>query len=1334
MDRWRTLAIKCGYGLLGTIGFAALVLAMLLYTAPGHYALAHLIAPLTGGTVKVRGLSGDLPDSLHADLVEIGDVQGVWLRIENVSLDWSALAVLGNHFEIHRVTAAKLVLLRMPVQENSNTTTPQIDIGSLAVARIEIAKSLMGREAVLTAQGSLHYLSRHQLSADLSIVEIGGSDRYRAKGSIDRDVANGSIRIREGAGGTLAGLFGLPGLGAIDLELQAGGDRTANTVAITLAAGALRSSGRGTISLAERRADIDFSAKAPAMQPREDVSWQSLTLDGHMHGVFDAPDLSGTLQIEDAKIAGVQVAQLAADVSGSGGQLDVKGTATGLRLPGSNPDLFTKTPLVVTAHANLDAAPAITFAISHPLLSASGQLNIENETSLAAVVTIPSLAPFAALQNADLRGSATLKIDADQSGQQTRLALEGHIRAEGSSLIGQLLGRNATLTAKATSDGADLTSSSVTLRGEGVNASARGSLRKDTLNYNFALALSDLSQLANTLDGQLNISGSATGPLNKAILQASGSAQLASTGFGRQSIAISFLASDLPEMTSARIVMEGRFDDAPLSMKGDLSLASDGKSRRASLTAGWRSLDARANMTIPQAGPATGRANFELKNLSDLASLLGTAVSGSAKASIEIAAGGAKSRATVHAHASGLHITSAKIASIAADGTIGDLFADPSLALAIEVQNIETAQLSGKVTARLDGTLERLGVVLDTNLRDTSGNPAHLMATAVLDASKRSLRLEQFDGAWRGLTAALKQPAAINFANGVAVDHLVAGVAGGDIDISGRLTPKLAATMSAHDISASALQPLFPQLPASGILSATAQLTGTLGAPLGTVTVQGRRLSAQGVSAKAVAPANLDARGVLHTKSVTLDASLIAGESAHLTLSGELPLTADGAMSLHAVGTADLALLNPILTANGRQVRGQLTLDANIAGTYSAPRVTGGGKLSGGEVLDYARGVRIDAIDAAIEAKGNAIHIMQLSARAGPGTITASGTIDLATPGLPVDISIQAKNARPIVSDRMTAVLSGNVKLSGKLYGTLALSGAIDVLRGEIDIPNDFPPEVATLNIRRRGEPLPPFQSGGIVMLDVTASTSGQVFVRGHGIDAEVAGRIHLSGTSGAPLVTDGFDMKRGTLAIAGQTLVFTSGRVSFDGTGVRNRLDPTLNFVAQTTSGGVTATLTISGYASAPKIALSSSPQLPQDEVLAHLLFRQSAKQLTPLQLGEIAQGLASLGGIGSGFNPLGTVRKFLGLDQLAVGSTSGTAGGKSQTTVEAGKYLLRNVYVGGKQNLSGGTQVQVQVDIAHGLKAQATLNTGADATATTGNAAQDNGSSVGLSYQFEY
>jgi translocation and assembly module TamB len=308
--------------------------------------------------------------------------------------------------------------------------------------------------------------------------------------------------------------------------------------------------------------------------------------------------------------------------------------------------------------------------------------------------------------------------------------------------------------------------------------------------------------------------------------------------------------------------------------------------------------------------------------------------------------------------------------------------------------------------------------------------------------------------------------------------------------------------------------------------------------------------------------------------------------------------------------------------------------------------------------------------------------------------------------------------------------------LTGGVKSGMTLTGKAQVTSGEINLPDNFPPDVAVLNVRRRGQPPPPpppRQSS--VKLDLAVRTTGPVFVRGHGMDAEMSGAIRIGGTSGAPAVAGGLQLTRGTYTVAGQTLDFTSGRIRFDGTGLRGRLDPSLDFTAQTVSGGVTATLAITGYASAPKIALSSTPQLPQDEIVAHLLFQQSVKQLTPLQLASIAQAAAAMGGIGGGFNPLGAVRRTLGLDRLSVGSVQGGAGGtQSQTTVEAGRYVTHNVYVGVKQNLSGGTQTQVQVDITRRLKAQATLSAGTSTATTQGNTLQDNGSSIGLSYQFEY
>jgi len=47
----------------------------------------------------------------------------------------------------------------------------------------------------------------------------------------------------------------------------------------------------------------------------------------------------------------------------------------------------------------------------------------------------------------------------------------------------------------------------------------------------------------------------------------------------------------------------------------------------------------------------------------------------------------------------------------------------------------------------------------------------------------------------------------------------------------------------------------------------------------------------------------------------------------------------------------------------------------------------------------------------------------------------------------------------------------------------------------------------------------------------------------------------------------------------------------------------------------GTTATLRVTGLADAPRFDFSSSPPLPQDEIMAQLLFGENAAQLTALK-----------------------------------------------------------------------------------------------------------------------
>ncbi len=312
---------------------------------------------------------------------------------------------------------------------------------------------------------------------------------------------------------------------------------------------------------------------------------------------------------------------------------------------------------------------------------------------------------------------------------------------------------------------------------------------------------------------------------------------------------------------------------------------------------------------------------------------------------------------------------------------------------------------------------------------------------------------------------------------------------------------------------------------------------------------------------------------------------------------------------------------------------------------------------------DFTQGLRISDIAAQIRGDGDTLRIVSFTGRAGPGTIGASGSVGLLAP-MPVDLAIRASNARPIASDTLQADLDANLTVKGQAQGQMDLGGTVLIRRAEIRIPSRLPASVATLKVIRPGQapdaPPPPGPAPSI-NLGLVVSAPQQIFVRGRGVEAEMSGELRIRGSASKPQVAGGLDLRRGQLSLAGTTLDFSRGKVGFDGTGPGGKIDPTLDFVAESSAGNVTATLGIGGYVSAPKITLSSVPDLPQDEVLSYLLFRRSLKEVGPFQIASIAASLAELTGVGGdgGLNPLGSHPLR---DSAWTGSASAAAAGPAR------------------------------------------------------------------------
>ena len=128
---------------------------------------------------------------------------------------------------------------------------------------------------------------------------------------------------------------------------------------------------------------------------------------------------------------------------------------------------------------------------------------------------------------------------------------------------------------------------------------------------------------------------------------------------------------------------------------------------------------------------------------------------------------------------------------------------------------------------------------------------------------------------------------------------------------------------------------------------------------------------------------------------------------------------------------------------------------------------------------DYALGIRIARIAGRATLDGTTVRIDRLHGRAGSGSIEWAGTIGVFAPEMPVDMTVTARNARILNSDRLTATLDAALNLHGEGTGVLTAEDQVDVREASIRIPERFPRTIATPNVRRSGvQPLAKFDRG----------------------------------------------------------------------------------------------------------------------------------------------------------------------------------------------------------------------------------------------------------------
>ena len=1288
------------------------------------------------GRLHLEGLEGDVWGDFTLRRLAIVDARGAWLDARDVRVRWDWPALLVRRVQVEGLSVGSLLVSRPPV-----VTPPSGPAGLSPVSvvlenvafRLETLPAISVQRGLFTVIGRIDIERGGGLRGELhgrSLLRPGdGLDGRFNLGIGDRLLL--IARAREAQGGAIAGLAGLPAdrtffldadadgqpnHGLIHFQALSGGESVAKVDGGWTASGG---SGQGRVSLAASRwtagwmrafgPEVRLSGSGRGLgRDLYDLSLSaasdnaSLSLDGPLDArrlawpkglkvqasvndlsrLVAAPamgrgalagqvsgrwgdwTLAGQASVEHLAWSGFGLARvsgpaqlaygkrewrLKADLAGSGGQ----GQGLLAALAGANP------------RATVDGGRLADGRLLMRSLSAEGaglKLQASGSRSLFGALDLKGQAQFSnlAVAHAGARGQVEARWTATQGrvGGAWSVGVDaaGTKLATGDAELDRLLGEAPTLQLAGTYDAGAIGLTKAALSGAAAKVSASGAIGK-----------------AGEL--KLAVDWSAAGPFVAGPLEITGQVK----GSGE-------VGGDLAQPRAALLADIEQIALPNLTLKSAHAVVSAG--RTASGIDGTFTLAAASDF-----GPAHAKAGFHLLgeglSLTDVdaaaggANLAGSiAVRGSrpSTADLTVALGPGAFVSQGHAQARVKIVDQPGGAVADVDLTAEDL--------AMKGSSLVVA----KARLNANGPLARLpyAIVAQAAAPDW---PITLNGSGVLSQSAPGY-LVSFSGSGRVRKADFRTlaPAVIGVEGPRRTVSLAVAVGGGEARITGDQTDQTMdgkAVLTGVDLTA-----LGEDL--AGKVSADIALSGhgeTLGG-----TLDARLAGARSRDAPADLALNGQVHAVLEGSQITLDASASGAQASDKAdLSLVLPAAASAAPFRIAVArTQPIAgrfsangELQPIwdLFFGGEQsLGGALSAEGQVAGTLDNPKLTGHASLASGRFEDVATGLKLRNLAADVDLTQTEVDVRQFAGQdARSGTVSGAGRFSL-TAGGQSTLTLNVKGFQLLDNDDAKATATGAVTVVRGGDGKFRLSGALDIDQATIAATTRTPPGVVGMDVVERNLPVeqmvraqPPSAPGPEVELDIKLKAPRRIYVRGLGLNAELSLDAQVGGSIANPDLGGVARVVRGDYDFAGKRFeIDDQGAIYLATDPDKIRLDLSASW--QTSS--LTAVIKIAGTASKPKITLTSTPVLPQDEVLSQVLFGASASQLSPVEAAQLAAAVTTLA-TGGGFDVMGGLSHFARLDRLALGGDQTTG-----VTVSGGKYIGSHVYLeltgGGRQSPS--------------------------------------------------
>ncbi len=380
---------------------------------------------------------------------------------------------------------------------------------------------------------------------------------------------------------------------------------------------------------------------------------------------------------------------------------------------------------------------------------------------------------------------------------------------------------------------------------------------------------------------------------------------------------------------------------------------------------------------------------------------------------------------------------------------------------------------------------------------------------------------------------------------------------------------------------------------------------------------------------------------------------------------------------------------------------GRLNSALAITGTLSHPVFSGQLDLRDGKIALPSLGIFLQDVGVSLAAMGETVEI-QGSARSGPGSVTAEGTIAYSgAAGIQGDFRILGEQFEAVRLPEYEIQVNPDIRFrfngeKGELTGDIFVPKALltpEEMKDSVNVSGDV---IYTDQEQEEKISRWPLDS------DLRVKLGDDVQIDGYGLKGRLLGSLAVRDTSDTFMSGRGeLTLKDGIFSIYGRSMAVDRGRILFSGGPVDNPVIDAraLQSIKEKRVAGndLIIGVDVSGNLQDLEYKLFSDPSMDESDILAYMVVGHS-RSASNKDEGSILEAAASVFGLEEGAGMVNTLADLLPVDEMHLEGT------KKEGTMSlvVGKKLTDNLFIGYDHNFFDQKgEFRLSYDLGYGFSA---------------------------------